>query len=64
MDPHINPHARYGRCGDCGELKHVTPEGVVHEHNSFRTRGTELVATRCPGSGDRPVDPTRDELSA
>jgi hypothetical protein len=64
MDPHINPPARYGRCGDCGELKHVTPEGVMHEHNRYGTRGTSLVASRCTGSGSRPVDPTRDELGA
>jgi hypothetical protein len=64
MDPDTNLPTRYGRCGECEELKHVTPEGVVHEHNSYFTRGTALVASRCPGSGSRPVDPTSDELTA
>jgi hypothetical protein len=64
MDTHINLPVAYGRCGDCDELKHVTPEGVVHEHNRYHTRGTALIASRCPGSGGRPVGSTRDELSA
>ena len=62
-DLQIDSSAGYGRCGDCNELKHVTPDGVVHVHNRYRTSGTTLVALRCPGSGSRPVDAKQDELN-
>jgi hypothetical protein len=47
---------QYGRCGSCDEIKHVAPDGLLHDHNSYDTSGTAPVAIRCPGSGTRPVD--------
>ncbi|WP_214367124.1 hypothetical protein [Pseudonocardia sp. H11422] len=57
-------HPHYGTCGRCGLLKHVTPDGVLHDHNRYRARGTVVTAQRCPGSGERYLERTADDPRA
>jgi hypothetical protein len=64
MNPHNDVPAPYGRCGDCNEIKQVTPGGVIQVHNQYRTSGTAVVASRCPGSDSPPVRLHPEELSA
>jgi hypothetical protein len=52
--------AFYGRCSGCDEIKHVTADGTVHEHNDYEGDGTSLVVVRCPGSGRPPRDTDED----
>jgi hypothetical protein len=49
------PGVDYGRCSDCKELKHVTADGTVADHNGYDIDGTSVVVIRCPGSGRPPV---------
>jgi hypothetical protein len=56
MDVDSSPAVQYGRCAHCDEIKHVGPDGVLLDHNTYDTTGTAPVAVRCPGSGTRPTD--------
>jgi hypothetical protein len=62
-DGNQSPVVLYGRCAYCDEIKHVTPDGVLHDHNTYDTTGTAPVAVRCPGSGTRPTDFGRVQLN-
>lgn len=44
-------HPSYGTCGGCQQLKHVTAEGLVRDHNRFEATGTVVSPSRCSGSG-------------
>lgn len=50
-DARSRPHPHYGTCAGCGQLKHVTPDGLLRSHNRFAGTGTVVCASRCPGSG-------------
>jgi hypothetical protein len=54
--------AIYGRCSGCSELKHVTADATVADHNGYDTEGTSVAVVRCPGSGRPPVD-AQDEVN-
>jgi membrane-bound inhibitor of C-type lysozyme len=43
----------YGTCAGCQQLKHVTTEGLVRDHNRFEATGTVVFRSRCSGSGAR-----------
>jgi hypothetical protein len=58
-------HPYYGTCGGCHQLKHVTPDGVVRDHNRYRVTGTVVSPLRCTGSGARYLESLEpDEMSA
>ncbi len=40
--PRSHPH--YGTCSGCHQLKHVTADGLVRDHNRYRVTGTVVVA--------------------
>jgi hypothetical protein len=56
------PGADYGRCSDCNEIKHVTADGIVAEHNQYDSEGTAVAVVRCPGSGREPLDAEEDVI--
>ncbi|MDT7707970.1 MAG: hypothetical protein QOG20_3577 [Pseudonocardiales bacterium] len=49
-------HPAYGTCVGCQQLKHVTADGLVREHNRFEATGTVVSPSRCAGSGARSVE--------
>jgi hypothetical protein len=51
-----NPHADYGRCSGCREIKHVAADGTVDDHNRYDSEGTSVAIVRCPGSGRPALD--------
>ena len=55
--------AIYGRCSGCNELKHMTADATVADHNGYDTEGTSVAVVRCPGSGRPPVD-AQDEVNS
>ena len=58
-------HPNYGTCRDCHQLKHVTADGMVRDHNRFRATGTVVTPLRCSGSGARYLECAEPaELSA
>lgn len=64
-DVSIRIHPHYGTCGSCHQLKHVSADGLVREHNSYRTTGTVVSPLRCAGSGSRYLERVEPgELSA
>jgi hypothetical protein len=52
-DAAIPAHPPYGTCAGCQQLKHVTAEGFVRDHNRFEAIGTVVSPSRCSGSGAR-----------
>jgi len=48
--------AQYARCPACSEIKDLTPDGLLRDHNRYRADGTAVEVERCPGSGRRPQD--------
>jgi hypothetical protein len=50
------PRARYARCSGCAEIKDLTPDGLLRDHNRYRADGTSVEVERCPGSGRRPQE--------
>jgi hypothetical protein len=50
-DATTRSHPHYGTCSGCRQLKHVTADGRVREHNQYRATGTVVVPLRCRGSG-------------
>jgi len=64
-DDTVRLHPHYGTCDDCRQLKHVTADGLVHDHNKFRSTGTAVASLRCGGSGTRYQEhPGSDGISA
>jgi hypothetical protein len=58
-------HPHYGTCGGCHQLKHVDADGLVRDHNRYRTTGTVVSPLRCTGSGTRYLERVEpDEMSA
>jgi hypothetical protein len=58
-------HPYYGTCSGCRQLKHVTAEGLVRDHNRYRATGTVVTPLRCSGSGNRYLECAEPvELSA
>ena len=55
--PRLHPY--YGTCGVCRQLKHVTPDGLVRDHNRYRATGTVVSPLRCAGSGTRYLESVR-----
>ena len=61
--PRSHPH--YGTCSGCHQLKHVTADGLVRDHNQYRVTGTVVSPLRCSGSGTRYLEDAEPvELSA
>lgn len=54
--PRSHPH--YGTCPGCHQLKHVTADGLVRDHNWYRANGTVVSSLRCTGSGARYLERT------
>lgn len=52
-DAATRAHPSYGTCGGCQQLKHVTAEGLLRDHNRFEATGTVVSPSRCSGSGTR-----------
>jgi hypothetical protein len=52
-DATVRSHPHYGTCGTCLQLKHVTADGLVRDHNRYRATGTVVSPLRCSGSGTR-----------
>lgn len=49
-------HPSYGTCGGCQQLKHVTADGLLRDHNRFEANGTVVSPSRCSGSGTRYIE--------
>lgn len=54
--PAARSHPHYGTCPGCRQLKHVTADGLVREHNRYRATGTVVSSLRCSGSRARYVE--------
>lgn len=64
-DATTRSHPHYGTCSGCHLLKHVTPDGLVRDHNQYRATGTVISPLRCSGSGARYLESAQPvELSA
>ena len=64
-DATTRSHPHYGTCRGCRRLKHVTADGLVRDHNSYRATGTVVSPLRCPGSGSRYLECAEpNEMSA
>ena len=44
-----------------GVFRLFTPDGVLHDHNRYRARGTVVMAQRCTGSGEHYLERTADD---
>jgi hypothetical protein len=62
----IRRRSQYGTCGECGQLKHVTADGLLYGHNAYVVDGTSVATVRCAGSGTScaGVDTATDGLPA
>ena len=45
-DAATRTHPSYGTCGGCQQLKHVTAEGLLRDHNRFEATGTVVSPSR------------------
>jgi hypothetical protein len=64
-DATTRSHPHYGTCSGCHQLKHVSADGLVRDHNRYRVTGTVVSPLRCNGSGVRYLERAEpDELSA
>jgi hypothetical protein len=50
------PDARYARCAGCAEIKDLTADGLLRDHNRYSADGTSIKVARCSGSGRRPQE--------